>query len=116
MLDIQLQSTKLGDIVEKYKINYIVNDDMDNSNFEMITFIKNDNDKFIHIALKYDNIPPVYVISTQKLISELYRNDKKFHVRMKCRDIYADYYEPFFKYNRILIKRVKESHILMNGM
>ena len=85
MLDIQLQSTKVGDIVEKYKINYIVNDDMDNSNFEMITFIKNDN-------------------------------DKKFHVRMKCRDIYADYYEPFFKYNRILIKRAKESYMLMNGM
>ena len=35
---------------------------------------------------------------------------------MKSKDIYADYYDPFFKYNRILFKRVKESQILMNGM
>ena len=117
MLDIKLQSTKIGDTVKKYKINYIVNNDIkENKNFKMMTFIKNKYDKFIHIVLKYDDITPAYIIATQKLIQELYRNDKKFHVRMKCRDIYADYCEPFFKYNRILIKRVKESHILMNGM
>jgi len=44
MLDIQLQSTTIGDIVEKYKINYIVNNDIDNIHFEMITFIKNKYD------------------------------------------------------------------------
>lgn len=27
MLDIKLQSTKIGDTVKKYKINYIVNND-----------------------------------------------------------------------------------------
>lgn len=35
---------------------------------------------------------------------------------MKCKDIYKNYYDPFFKYNRILFKRIKESQILMNGM
>ena len=117
MLDIKLQSTKIGDTVKKYKINYIVNNDIkENKNFKMMTFIKNKYDKFIHIVLKYDDVTPVYIIATQKLIQELYRNDKKFYIQMKSKDIYADYYDPFFKYNRILFKRVKESQILMNGM
>lgn len=117
MLDIKLQSTKIGDTVKKYKINYIVNNDTkENKNFKMMTFIKNKYDKFIHIVLKYDDITPAYIIATQKLIQELYRNDKKFYIQMKSKDIYADYYDPFFKYNRILFKRVKESQILMNGM
>ena len=117
MLDIKLQSTKIGDTVKKYKINYIVNNDTkENKNFKMMTFIKNKYDKFIHIVLKYDDITPAYIIATQKLIQELYRNDKKFYIQMESKDIYADYYDPFFKYNRILFKRVKESQILMNGM
>ena len=117
MLDIKLQSTKIGDTVKKYKINYIVNNDIkENKNFKMMTFIKNKYDKFIHIVLKYDDITPAYIIATQKLIQELYRNDKKFYIQMKSKDIYADYYDPFFKYNRILFKRIKESQILMNGM
>lgn len=117
MLDIKLQSTKIGDTVKKYKINYIVNNDTkENKNFKMMTFIKNKYDKFIHIVLKYDDIAPAYIIATQKLIQELYRNDKKFYIQMESKDIYADYYDPFFKYNRILFKRVKESQILMNGM
>lgn len=117
MLDIKLQSTKIGDTVKKYKINYIVNNDIkENKNFKMMTFIKNKYDKFIHIVLKYDDITPAYIIATQKLIQELYRNDKKFYIQMESKDIYADYYDPFFKYNRILFKRVKESQILMNGM
>ena len=117
MLDIKLQSTKIGDTVKKYKINYIVNNDTkENKNFKMMTFIKNKYDKFIHIVLKYDDITPAYIIATQKLIQELYRNDKKFYIQMKSKDVYADYYDPFFKYNRILFKRVKESQILMNGM
>lgn len=112
MLDIKLQSTKIGDTVKKYKINYIVNNDTkENKNFKMMTFIKNKYDKFIHIVLKYDDITPAYIIATQKLIQELYRNDKKFYIQMKSKD-----YNPFFKYNRILFKRVKESQILMNGM
>ena len=42
MLDIKLQSTKIGDTVKKYKINYIVNNDTkENKNFKMMTFIKN---------------------------------------------------------------------------
>ena len=117
MLDIKLQSTKIGDTVKKYKINYIVNNDIkENKNFKMMTFIKNKYDKFIHIVLKYDDITPAYIIATQKLIQELYRNDKKFYIQMESKDIYADYYDPFFKYSRILFKRVKESQILMNGM
>lgn len=126
MLDIKLQSTKIGDTVKKYKINYIVNNDTkENKNFKMMTFIKNKYDKFIHIVLKYDDITPVYIVTSQKLIQELYCNDKKFYIQMKSKDfdiqmkskdIYADYYDPFFKYNRILFKRVKESQILMNGM
>ena len=117
MLDIKLQSTKIGDTVKKYKINYIVNNDTkENKNFKMMTFIKNKYDKFIHIVLKYDDITPAYIIATQKLIQELYRNDKKFYIQMESKDIYTDYYDPFFKYNRILFKRVKESQILMNGM
>jgi hypothetical protein len=117
MLDIKLQSTKIGDTVKKYKINYIVNNDTkENKNFKMMTFIKNKYDKFIHIVLKYDDITPAYIIATQKLIQELYRNNKKFYIQMESKDIYADYYDPFFKYNRILFKRVKESQILMNGM
>lgn len=126
MLDIKLQSTKIGDTVKKYKINYIVNNDIkENQNFKMMTFIKNKYDKFIHIVLKYDDITPAYIVSSQKLIQELYCNDKKFYIQikskdfyiqMKSKDIYADYYDPFFKYNRILFKRVKESQILMNGM
>ena len=117
MLDIKLQSTKIGDTVKKYKINYIVNNDIkENKNFKMMTFIKNKYDKFIHIVLKYDDITPAYIIATQKSIQELYRNDKKFYIQMESKDIYADYYDPFFKYNRILFKRVKESQILTNGM
>ena len=51
MLDIKLQSTKIGDTVKKYKINYIVNNDTkENKNFKMMTFIKNKYDKFIHIV------------------------------------------------------------------
>lgn len=108
MLDIKLQSTKIGDTVKKYKINYIVNNDIkENKNFKIMTFIKNKYDKFIHIVLKYDDITPAYIIATQKSIQELYRNDKKFYIQMKSKDIYADYYDPFFKYNRILFKRVK---------
>ena len=96
MLDIKLQSTKIGDTVKKYKINYIVNNDIkENKNFKMMTFIKNKYDKFIHIVLKYDDITPAYIIATQKLIQELYRNDKNFYIQMKSKDIYADYYDPF---------------------
>ncbi len=91
MLDIKLQSTKIGDTVKKYKINYIVNNDIkENKNFKMMTFIKNKYDKFIHIVLKYWEVIIMGRFQINKIIVNKKGNFCSIN-KMNIFDSYNDY-------------------------